>query len=221
MTEQWIVIPHWHSEDGHDGFQHYRDRAPTWIKFYTRLLHDDDYLSLTGDQRAILHGLWLEYASSDGQLRLDTRSITSRLRLRVTTRQLERLNQAGFIHFYASKPLALRYQHASPETDTEKEVTTQTQPTTGRQPQAAIHTHPRFERFEHWANNLNDRDAGTAMVLAHIGRTLPDSAFATALESLKARRNKPGAPLNSETRYYIATLKRLADTATPPASLQA
>ena len=49
----WIEIPNW------DRFQHYRDRDPPWIKFYTELLHDPDYLALSGDQRAILHGLWL------------------------------------------------------------------------------------------------------------------------------------------------------------------
>ncbi len=96
----YIVIPRW------DEFQH-RDMArstvPPWIKTYTKLLHDDEYLALTGDQRAILHGLWLEYASSRRRLRLDTRSLSSRLRLRVTSAQLEALNHAGFIEFSASK----------------------------------------------------------------------------------------------------------------------
>lgn len=103
----WIEIPNW------DRFQHYRDRDPPWIKFYTELLHDPDYLALSGDQRAILHGLWLEYASSRRRLRAETRSLSSRLLLRVTKRQLETLNHAGFITILASKPLASRYQDAS------------------------------------------------------------------------------------------------------------
>lgn len=125
MTEDlWIVIPGW------DRFQHYRDRQPPWIKVYTDLLHRDEYLSLTGDQRAILHGLWLEYASSSRRLRADTRSLTSRLRLRVTSAQLECLNHAGFIEFSASKPLAERLQDASAsrareETEAERETETQ------------------------------------------------------------------------------------------------
>src|SRR6266498_1046942 len=107
--QQWIHVRNWRD------FQHYKERDPTWIKVYARLMHDDNYLSLTGHQRAVLLGLWLEYASSDGQLLLNTRSLSSRLQLRVSSRQLEALNHAGFIRFSASRPLALRYQRASPE----------------------------------------------------------------------------------------------------------
>jgi hypothetical protein len=119
-AERWIVIPHWHGKNGKDGFQHYRDRDPVWVKAYTRLMRDDDYLRLTLAERGLLLGLWLEYASTDGQLLGDSRSLARRLAQKITTKQLERLNHAGFIEFSASKPLALRYQHASPETETEK-----------------------------------------------------------------------------------------------------
>ena len=114
--ERWIVIPNWHGDDGdQEGFQHYRDRDPIWIKNYRRLLADSAYLRLTGHERALLHGLWLMYASSDGQIPLDARLISRQLSLRVNSSQLERLNHAGFLTFAASKPLALRYQRASPE----------------------------------------------------------------------------------------------------------
>ena len=97
----WIVIPRW------DEFQH-RDMArstvPPWIKLYTRLLHDDDYLDLTAHQRAVLHGIWLTYASARRQLSVNTASLSSHLRLRVMTRDLEALNHAGFIEFSASRP---------------------------------------------------------------------------------------------------------------------
>lgn len=99
--EGWIVVPYW------DEFQH-RDMArsdvPPWIKNYTKLLHDDAYLGLTGHQRAVLHGLWLTYASARRQLTLSTRSLTRQLQLRVMTRDLEALNDAGFIQISASKP---------------------------------------------------------------------------------------------------------------------
>jgi hypothetical protein len=99
--ERWIVIPRW------DDFQHAdaaRSRTLPWIKSWTRLLSDNAYLDLTGHQRAILHGIWLEYARSHCQLTLSTVSLTRRLGLRVTTQHLEALNHAGFIHFSASKP---------------------------------------------------------------------------------------------------------------------
>lgn len=114
MTDQWIVIPRW------DEFQH-RDAAranvPTWVKTFTRLLSDDDYLNLTGHRRAILHGLWLEYARSRRQLRDDTRTLTHRLHLKVTTADLEALNHAGFIGVSASRPAS---NDASGSASTEK-----------------------------------------------------------------------------------------------------
>jgi hypothetical protein len=94
----WLILPrNW------DHFQHAdatkRGRNPRWIKNYTALTSDDDYLDLTGHQRAILHGLWLEYARSGRHLHLNTRSLSARLRLRVMRRDLEALNHAGFIEF--------------------------------------------------------------------------------------------------------------------------
>lgn len=117
-TERWIVIPRW---DGPDGFQHYKNREPTWIKNYTRLLNDEEYRSLTMHQRGVLHGLWLEYAASNRQIPDSTLSITRRLGERVTRATLEALNHAGFIQFSASKPLATRYQAASTEAEVDKE----------------------------------------------------------------------------------------------------
>lgn len=76
-----------------------RGHAPKWIKNHTRLLHDDDYRKLSGHRRAILHGLWLDYAMSGGRLRVDPKMIGSRLGLVVKMADLEALNQAGFIDF--------------------------------------------------------------------------------------------------------------------------
>ena len=117
--ELWIEVVNWGK------FQHYKDRNPNWIKNYTELLHDPNYLELSAGERAILHGLWLEYALSHARVRLSTRSIQARLNLRVTKQQLERLNHAGFIRFVASKPLALRawsreVEKRSTEAKTEK-----------------------------------------------------------------------------------------------------
>jgi hypothetical protein len=116
MSERYIWIPRW------DEFQHYKDRQPPWIKVYTRLLHDDDYLSLSGHRRSILHGLWLVFASSSRRVRLDSRSLSARLQLRITSEDLKALNRAGFVEVVASKALAERLQSARPETETETET---------------------------------------------------------------------------------------------------
>lgn len=103
MSEQrWIIMRNWGK------FQHSdvsrTESAPIWIRNYTRLLHSEDYLSLTWQQRGVLHGLWLEYAASDGQLPDNTATISRRLGDRVLRATLDALNHAGYIEFSASKP---------------------------------------------------------------------------------------------------------------------
>jgi hypothetical protein len=109
---QWIVVRNW------ERFQHYSDRSPSWIKSYTAQLHDPDYLTLSSHCRAVLEGVRLAYASSNGQLLLNTRSLSAQLALRVMSRDIEALIHAGFIEVSASRPLALRYPRE--ETETEK-----------------------------------------------------------------------------------------------------
>lgn len=115
LSEQWIVIPKWDGGKGTEGFQHYKDRDPIWIKNYRELLAHDDYRDLSFHLRGILHGLWLAYAASNRQLRVNPKSLSKRLGHTVKTQDLERLNHAGFITFAASKPRARRYQAAKPE----------------------------------------------------------------------------------------------------------
>lgn len=114
------MIPNW---DGPEGFQHYKDRTPRWIKNYTELLHDDAYLRLTLVQRGVLHGLWMEYASARRQIPDSTLTVSRRLGQRVTRATLDSLNHAGFIAYSASRPLAERYQPASPEKRREEKNT--------------------------------------------------------------------------------------------------
>ena len=112
---KYLVVERW------EEFQHYKNRAPLWIKNYTRLLHDDTYLGLSSHRRAVLHGLWLVYASSSCQLVFDHGSLSRRLHLRVTSADLIALRKAGFIKVSASKPLASGYQGAGLEVEKEKE----------------------------------------------------------------------------------------------------
>jgi hypothetical protein len=63
--QRYIVIPHWMDYQHKDIWRKSRG-APPWIKTYTSLLHDDDYLRLPGRLRGLLHGIWLLYAASGG-----------------------------------------------------------------------------------------------------------------------------------------------------------
>lgn len=109
MTDQWIVIPNWDGDEEHEGFQHYKDRDPIWIKNYRALLSKEEYICLSFHVRGILHGLWLEYAASNRQIRDNTLTLTRRLGQRVSTRDLKSLSDAGLIEFSASAPLAPCY----------------------------------------------------------------------------------------------------------------
>jgi hypothetical protein len=77
-------------------FQHYRDRAPTWIKLYNRLLDDYAFIQLPEAAQAQLVKLWLLASRNDNQIPDDpafiSRAIHSGSRLHVDT-----LITAGFL----------------------------------------------------------------------------------------------------------------------------
>jgi hypothetical protein len=114
MADRYIWIPNWFDDERGEGFQHYRDRDPIWIKNYTRLLSHDAYTNLSHHLRGILHSLWMEYARSSRRLRGDTLTLSRRLGQRVLTRDIEALSHAGFVELIASDVLATRLQDASP-----------------------------------------------------------------------------------------------------------
>jgi hypothetical protein len=99
MSDEWIWIVGW------ERFQHYN---PPWIKNYLELLGDEDYLSLTSGRRALLHGLWLSFASSRLRLKFDVTSLNSRLRLTAKMSDYEALIHAGFVEIVASATLTSR-----------------------------------------------------------------------------------------------------------------
>lgn len=122
----WISVRGWRT------FQHYdpEKRVPPWIKNNTDLMSNDAYLSLTVNRALMLHRLWLEYARSRCELSENTLLLSRRLAMKVTRRDLQALNDAGFIDIVASKALAEGYQSASARahaTETETEVETETE----------------------------------------------------------------------------------------------
>jgi hypothetical protein len=102
MSERWITVVGW------EDFQHYRNRRPLWIKNYTALLAKPAYRKLLAKERALLHGLWLLYAASEGQVPFSVRLVNDWLALRSNAANYESLRKAGFIRISASKPLAQR-----------------------------------------------------------------------------------------------------------------
>ena len=128
QPERYIIVRNWQR------FQHYSDRDPPWIKNYTRLLSDENYLGLTVHRRAMLHALWLEYARSGQELSENTLRMSRRLAMKVTMRDLEALNHAGFIEFSLA-PKALAPRARSQETETEELKSKEQKPLTETQPE--------------------------------------------------------------------------------------
>ncbi len=94
-----------------------------WIKSYTAQLGDEDYLALTWAERGLLESMRLQYAANRGRgLRDSTANLARLFGQRVLRVQIERLNDAGFIQFSASKTLATCAQPASESASTEEET---------------------------------------------------------------------------------------------------
>ena len=199
----WIVVRDW------DRFQHYHagDRDMIWVKNYVRLLHNDEYLELTGHQRAVLHGLWLVYASSRCQVRANTASLTRQLALRVTSHTLEALNHAGFI--------AILARSEQNREETEKSRTEQTVPRPVENPALESNCNTRNRRelppdLLDQIARLGGADKRTPSSLQAFA-ALPEAAFRNALEATReAQRTHRlhGTPIS----YFVGTLKQLTDT---------
>jgi hypothetical protein len=123
VSERYIDIVGW------DRFQHkdiWRKSGgrPPWIKNYTRLLHDDRYLSLTMNQRGVLHGLWLMYASGGRSVNetLARRLLsTNKTEARHWRGSIESLRNAGFIEVSSQStraPVAPRVEESREEEST-------------------------------------------------------------------------------------------------------
>lgn len=202
--ERWIVIPRW------DEFQHRdmaRSKVPPWIRNWTRLLNDDAYLSLTAHQRAVLHGLWMLYALTRRQVSANTASLSRQLNVRVSSRQLQALNQAGFIHLSASNPAG---KPASTDREREFSISSKVEPYLG----APRKRPPRKPTSEDLPAGLLDKvmrlkgvDQGTPNVLAAFARRgLPEAAFHSALEATHELHDQLG---EAEILYYVGVLRTM------------
>jgi hypothetical protein len=113
-------------------FQHYKDRAPPWIKLHKKLLDDRVYQSLPLASRALAPMLWLLASESkDGSFDGAHEELAFRLRTNIKdiAAGLKPLIDKGFFHVVQgdSAVLADRQQLAVPETEGETEKETKTE----------------------------------------------------------------------------------------------
>lgn len=199
MSDIWIWIPNW------ERFQHYKDRNPPWIKNYVEILSKEDYLDLSSHRRGVLHGIWVAYALSHCRLRGDARSLSSRLRVRVKTTDVQSLNHAGFIELLASSVLAERLQNASTTRDTRARADARSQEAEAETEKAKSRTVVRPPAPEpgdidslpisnnflelqliHWLGHAGDEH--TPNVVHKLATSLPEACLARVVESTKTAR---------------------------------
>lgn len=74
-------------------YQHYADRSPPWIKVHARVLNDQDFMSLTMEQRGLLMQIWVLASEDDGKVCEQTLAF----RLRVLAVDCKPLIDKGFL----------------------------------------------------------------------------------------------------------------------------
>jgi len=115
-------------------FQHYSKRNPPWIKLYTSLLEDYDFIALSDAAKLHLVLLWLLASRMDNRIPDDRRWLARAIHANGPVR-LDELVRAGFLvpaaaqceqdaSNDASNSLADRKQDATPEGEAETETET-------------------------------------------------------------------------------------------------
>lgn len=166
-----IVVRNW------DRFQHAdvtkRGRAPAWIKLYTEILSDENYLKLTPTRRAMLIGIWVEYARTRRELPDDTASLSRRLAQRVLSSDLEALNHVGFIEIRqdaVTPPSRLEKRRE------EKRKEDQPLPTTDLQVTSNLDDELAQRRQAKSGLTVNDKPVSSAALLASLRATIEEAS---------------------------------------------
>jgi hypothetical protein len=134
-------------------FQHYKDRAPPWIKLHKCLLDDYKFACLPVASRALAPCIWLLASEYEGgQITASVDEIAFRVRLTKPelVEALTPLIDNGFL--IASTALAEGYQAAAVETETETEIQVKKEETTLLSPNGDMI--PAFDAYNEMASRL-------------------------------------------------------------------
>ena len=77
-------------------FQHYKDRAPPWIKLYNELLDDYEFGRLPDDTKFHLIAIWLLASRSENKIPYDAKWVSRRINANDPV-NLDLLEDRGFI----------------------------------------------------------------------------------------------------------------------------
>lgn len=165
MDDRYIWVNRW---DEFQSFQEKRGKpwAPPWVKLHTKILDNPEFLDLTPETRMVLVGIWALFARTHGTLTKDTRRLSRQLSQRVTERQLESLNHAGFITFCSGTVLeqfraAFWNRSTLEESRTKQNRNSAVDPSRNGTPANEQHNdreeeEPPLPDFEHVLPDLND-----------------------------------------------------------------
>ena len=109
-----------------DQYQHYKDRDPSWIKLYARLLDHYAFAALADNSKWHLIGIFLLASKQGNRIPGDARWVRKKIAAR-TRVDLDALRTAGFIEEDASTPLPETERGAIPEKETEESREEKTQ----------------------------------------------------------------------------------------------
>ena len=128
-------------------YQHYKDRAPPWIKLHTKTLESYDFSRLQDASKAHLMLIWLLASRTGNKLPYDPTWVGARINARDPV-DLDELQALGFIEIVESAitPQASCLHDARPETETETE--TETEGDTTAHPEARPDGKLDFELFK-------------------------------------------------------------------------
>lgn len=110
---------------GWETYQHYKDRAPVWIKLYTSLLDSYDWSRLKDASKLLAVHIWLLAAKLDNRIPIDLPYMKSKMQISFEMENLKELESHGFIKLRyrdASKELASCEQDACLEKRREEEI---------------------------------------------------------------------------------------------------
>jgi hypothetical protein len=111
-------------------FQHFKDRKPPWIKLYRDLLDDMDWHTLDSDAAKLLVMLWLIASENDGHIP-DAKTLAFRCRLPESKIKQSLTHLSQWLDHDDINVISERYHDDCIETETEKEIKTETKSNRG------------------------------------------------------------------------------------------
>jgi hypothetical protein len=192
-----------------DEYQHYKDRDPTWIKLYNRLLDNYEFGLLPDASKWHLIGIFLLASRYKNRIPADVNWVSARIGA-TSVVDLTMLANSGFVtvDHICSEPLAITYQSSIPENkvkleQVEEELTSDKSDISKPEPQPVKKRTPYPEAFEtFWREYPTDALMSKKNAFAQWQRLTPEDreAARSAIPAFKdyCRKNPTYRPVHAQ-----------------------